>query len=60
MKFACCHDNSVSMARKVIYQHLSPQRTFVPVMNLKYFQVVESLLHNSFVSMVTVVTIGTR
>ena len=43
------------MARKVIYQHLLPQRTFVPIMNLEYFHVV-GLLHNSFVSIVTVVT----
>ena len=51
--------DSVSMATKVIYQHLLLQRTFVPIMNLNYFHAVE-LLHNSFVVMVTVVTIATR
>ena len=53
--FAFCHGNSISMAAKVIYAYILPQRTFVPNMKLKYFHVIE-LLHNSFVAMVTVET----
>ena len=53
------HSLLVSMATKVIYEYISPQRTFAPNMKLKYFHVVDVLQH-PLVGMLTVVTMANR